>query len=120
MEKEIIKAFAYECNYKDFSKATNKDGKPIYDWGEAVWSLFNAKNAYTSSVLKLDVLQRGKDDNGFYQNYIYLLVKEDSDIRWDDYLKSLGYGFTKDTVNVEKIILDWYEEPYDDFILEVE
>ena len=35
--REIVKAIAYECNYKNFKKDTDKDGDPIYDWGEAAF-----------------------------------------------------------------------------------
>ena len=91
MERELIEATVYECNYKDFSKATTKDGTPIYDWSNAVWSLYNTKNGYSNAVLKLDILQRGKDENGFYQNYIYLVVRRRSEYMWEEYLKSLGY-----------------------------
>ena len=116
---DVIKAIAYECNYKDFSKAVYKDGRPIYDWSEALWSLLNAKNIYHREVLKLDVLQRGKDDTGFYQNYIYLLVPENSGILWDDYLISLGYVYSKDEIEVCRYYID-YQEGIEDYLLEVE
>jgi len=117
VEKEVFKAIVYECNFKDFSKDVTKDGTPIHDWSEALWHLLNAKNTY-NAVLKLDVLQRGKDENGFYQNYVYLLVEEDSDIDWDGYLKYLGYGFSKSEVNLCRYILE-YDEKIDDYLLEV-
>ena len=117
--REIIKAIAYECNYKNFKKDTDMDGDPIYDWGEAVFALFNAKNSHERSVLKLDIMQRGKDDNGFYQNYIYFVVKKDSPVLWDEYLTSLGYVYTKKEINLCKIVID-YTEGIDDYIVEVE
>ena len=118
-DREVFEAFAYECNYKDFSKDIYSNGKPVYNWSEALWSLISAKNTYTNSVLKLDVFIRGKDENGFYQNYIYLLVKENSVIRWDEYLKSLGYGYSKRRIKVCRYIIEW-DEQFDEYLLEVE
>ena len=119
MERELIEATVYECNYKDFSKATTKDGTPIYDWSNAVWSLYNTKNSYSNAVLKLDILQRGKDENGFYQNYIYLVVKRNSEYMWEEYLKSLGYGFSKYEITLCRIFIG-YEEGIDEYLLEVD
>ena len=119
LDRKIFKAIAYECNYKDFSKEALADGKRICSWSDSLWSLINAKNTWTSSVLKLDVLLRGKDELGFYQNYVYLLVKKDSPIGWDEYLKSLGYSFTKQEVNVAAYTVEW-DEKIDEYLLEVD
>ena len=119
MERELIEATVYECNYKDFSKATTKDGTPIYDWSNAVWSLYNTRNGYSNAVLKLDILQRGKDENGFYQNYIYLVVRRHSEYMWEEYLKSLGYVYSKYEITLCRIFID-YEEGIDEYLLEVD
>lgn len=114
MEREKIKAVEYICGYKSFKK---EEG---YNWTSAIWDLFNFKNTWSnSSIIKLDVNQFGKDDNGFYENYIDLIVSVDSKVDWDEYLSGLGYGFTKHDITVMKYIVDW-DENIDEVVVEVD
>lgn len=99
--REKIKAIEYVMNYKDFNE---KYG----DWDTAIWHLFNAKNNW-SEVLMLDVLQGCRDENGFYPNFVKLVVTKDGRIDWDAYLKGLGYGFKKSEINLIKVIIEWNE-----------
>ena len=114
MEREKIKAVKYICGYKSFKK---EEG---YDWTSAIWSLFNARNMYShGSIINIDVGQFGQDENGWYENYVRLIVNKNSRINWDEYLSDLGYGFTKHDITIMKYIVDW-DENIDEVIIEVD
>ena len=112
MEKEIVKATEYLMNWKNFSKETTRDGEPIYDWSDALWRLFNAKNSSRHDIYKLDVIQGGKDENGFYPNIVQLIVKEEDEynVDWDGYLSSLGYNYSKYEINLLILHPEWNED----------
>ena len=99
--KEKVKAVEYTMGFKDF-RGTNEE------WTNNIWLLFNCKNSY-SHVLKLDVLQGSRDENGFYPNFIKLIVKDDGMVDWDGYLSGLNYGFKKANITLLKIEVEWDE-----------
>lgn len=109
--REKVKAIQYTMNYSDFDES--RGGQR---WCEAIWDLFNAKNTWGADI-QIDVRQHGRDANGFYENYISLIVFGKSNFDWDYYLNRLGYGYKKQEITVLKIIARW-DEDLDEVIAE--
>ena len=110
MKTKVTKAKEYIMNYKDFK------GNEC-EWTENVWRLFNAKNNNRKDVILLDVLQGGKDENGFYPNFIKLVVTENSAIDWELFLSLLKYDYKIYDVNVKTIFVEWVED-IDEYVVE--
>lgn len=110
MEKIKEKATEYIMNYKDF-QGTDEE------WSMNVWELFNRKNN-SNDVILLDVLQGGNDGMGFYPNFIKLIVKNECNFNWEEYLHSLKYHYRIYDVNVMYFVVDWNED-IDEYIVEV-
>lgn len=101
--KRIIKALRYQMNYKDFNENNN-----YYEtWESAIWSLYNRKNYGYGKIKSIDVGQRGRDKNGFYQNYVQVITTIDADL--DEWLETLGYVFQKDEINLLEYQVEWDE-----------
>lgn len=111
--REKIKAVRYAMPYHKF----NEKNYNQRTWTDAVWELYNIKNMFGSGIIKLDILQAGKNEQGFYENYIEMYVEKKEEAFWDDRLAGLGYGYDKDDATVLKIVPNW--ETITDDITEV-
>lgn len=116
MTKELINATEYIMSYKDF-KGSHEERT------ENVWQLYNRKNTNTG-VIHLDILQCGNDGNGFYPNFIKLIVVKVIEKYFDEVLSELKYSYKKYDVKVQKIKIDStgkdYSDKIDEYVLEVE
>lgn len=101
--KRIIKALRYQMNYKDFKEENYYNET----WESAIWSLYNRKNNGYGKIKSIDVGQRGRDNNGFYQNYVQVITTIDADL--DEWLETLGYVFQKDEINLLEYQVEWDE-----------
>lgn len=111
--QEIVKATEFSMGYKNY----NDDNPNGLKWGQAFWELANIKNMGIREVYKLDVRQAGKDDWGFYENFITLIVPKEDEQIWTDYLPRIGYRFTKYDINLLRITAEW-DEGIDEVIAE--
>lgn len=111
--QEKLKGMQYTMTYSNY-RTENVNG---LKWGDAIWELFNTKNMGYRDVYQLDVLQAGKNDYGFYENFIRLTVPVEDQQIWDDYLWRLGYGFKKDEVTLLRILVEW-DEGIDEVVAE--
>lgn len=101
--KRIIKALEYQMNYKDFKE----DNYYNETWESAIWTLYNRKNNGYGKIKSIDVGQRGRDNNGFYQNYVKIIATLDADL--DEWFEKLGYVFQKDEINLLEYQVEWDE-----------
>lgn len=111
--REKIKAVRYAMPYHKF----NEKNYNQRTWTDAVWELYDIKNMFGRGIIKLDILMAGKNEQGFYENYIEMYVEKKEEAFWDDRLASLGYGYDKDDATVLKIVPNW--ETITDDITEV-
>lgn len=121
-EKELTEAYCYTCSFNEFSNETTKDGQPIYDWADAWWRLLNIKNSYSrnnTGILILEMRQGCRDENGFYPNFVYLVVEKNSGWDFDGLLESLGYKYKKSEHKVMTLFLDYDDtKNIDDVLVE--
>lgn len=110
MRKEQVKAVEFICKYSDFTGD---------DWNGALWELYNGINTYGWKAIKLDVRQLGRNESGFYENYVNLIVPVDNADRWAKMLDVLGYGFTREEITVLKYIVE-YNPDIDEVVAEID
>lgn len=111
--RENVKCVRYAMPYRKF----NEKNYNQRTWTDAVWELYNIKNMFDRGIIKLDIMQAGKNEQGFYENYIEMYVEKKEEAFWDDRLASLGYGYDKEDATVLKIVPNW--ETITDDITEV-
>ena len=92
-------------------------------WTNMFFRLMNSfNNSSSSGIVNFTMKQGGRDENGFYPNYYYLVVKKGKEEHFISLLE--GYDF-KIKIREEKqlmIMLDWCAdlEDYDDAFLDIQ
>jgi len=103
--QEIVKATEFSMGFKGF----NDHNPSGLKWSDAFWEVANMVNCGIREVYKFEVRQAGKDDNGFYENFISLIVPMSDSRIWGEYLERLGFGYREYTINLLRITAEWNE-----------
>lgn len=103
------KATIYYCNFKNYTGD---------DWDGDVLRLFSKNATYSHLFAKIELRQGCRDENGFYPNYLYIVVDgEDCQFNVDEMLEAYGFGFRKRRAKVIKVFTD-YNDDIDDILIE--
>lgn len=109
LDYEIKKATIYTCDYKDYK------GK---NWDAAFLKLVNNNATYSHLFKRLEMRQGSRDDDGFYPNYIYIVVdNSDCNFNVDEMLDAYGFAFKKRSATIKCYFVD-YDENIDDYFID--
>lgn len=103
-EVEQVKCVVFTIVY------TKQNAEVKKNWGESYFEFLNAYNSYNNWALKFEMNQGGKDENGFYPNYMYIAVDETCADSKRDLLERYGFNFNEYHETINKIIIEDWDE----------